>query len=451
MTASVRTSSDPVYRPSSDAQTADVSIRASWSPAARIAFRVCFVYFGLYVIATQMLQGMLVIPGLGLPNLGHKPPLLQVTVWFGQHVLGIAKPYDPAISGSGDRIFDWVQLCTLLTIALLAAAVWSYVAQRRTNHERLYRWFRIFIRLAVGTSFLSYGFAKIIPLQMSNQLSRLVEPYGNFSMMGVLWASIGSSPAYEAFTGLAEIGAGTLLLIPATARVGAFVGLMDAVAVFMLNMTYDVPVKLFSFHLVLMSLFLIAPTASTMWDLFIRNREARIPPEPSVGATRRARHRVVIAQVAFALYILALQVHADDKAWGRYGPGRPKSPLYGIWDVRAMTVGGVDRQPLLTDSKRFRRAIFDSPQVVGLQLMNDQFQYLRSTFDTTAHTLTLVTGMDTTKKSVLTYRRPDRAHLVLDGTLSGRPTHLELQYRNPATFVQRSHGFNWVQEFPYNR
>ena len=451
MTASVRTSSDPVYRPSSDAQTADVSIRAYWSPATRFAFRVCFVYFGLYVITTQMLQGMLVIPGLNLPNLGVKPPFLPVAVWFGHHLLGIAKPYDPTPSGSGDRMFDWVQLYTFLTIAVLAATVWSYLARERTNHERLYRWFRVFIRLAVGTSFLTYGFAKIVPLQMPNQLSRLVEPYGNFSMMGVLWASIGSSTAYEAFTGLAEIGAGTLLLIPSTARAGAFVALMDATAIFMLNMTYDVPVKLFAFHLVLMSLFLIAPTASTMWDLFIRNREGRIPPEASLGRTPRARRRVVVAQVVFALYILALQVHADYKAWGRYGPGRPKSPLYGIWDVRVMSVGGVDRPPLLTDSKRFRRAIFDNPQAVGLQLMNDQFQYLRSTFDTTAHTITLVTGMDTTKKSVLTYRRPDRAHLVLDGTLSGRPAHLELQYRNPATFVQRSHGFNLVQNYPYNR
>ena len=451
MTTTVRTSSDPVYRPSSDAPSVDVSTDVYWSPATRIAFRVCFVYFGLYVIATQMLQGMLRIPGPGLPNLGHKPPLLQITVWFGQRVLGIAKPYDPMISGSGDRIFDWVQSCTLLTIALLAAAVWSYVAQQRTNHERLYRWFRIFIRLAVGTSFLSYGFAKVIPLQMPNQLSRLVEPYGNFSMMGVLWASIGSSTAYEAFTGLAEIGAGTLLLIPATARAGAFIGLMDATAIFMLNMTYDVPVKLFSFHLVLMSLFLIAPIAPALWDLFIRNREARIPPEPSLGRTPRARRRVVAAQVVFALYILALEVNGDYKGWHQYGAGAPKSPFYGIWDVHTMTVDGVEHPPLLTDAGRIRRVVFEGAQYARLQQMNDQFQYASAKVDTVAHTLTLVTGIDTTKKSVLTYQHPDRAHLVLDGTFRGHPAHLELLYRNPTTFVQRSHGFNWVQEFPYNR
>jgi hypothetical protein len=83
--------------------------------------------------------------------------------------------------------------------------------------------------------------------------------------------------------------------------------------------------------------------------------------------------------------------------------------------------------------------------------MNDQFQYARATVDTVTHTVTVVTGMDTTKKSVMTYRRADRAHLILDGTLTGHAVHAELLYKDPNTFVQRSRGFNWVQEFPYNR
>ena len=41
---------------------------------------------------------------------------------------------------------------------------------------------------------VSYGMVKAIPLQMpSPSLTRLLEPYGNFSPMGVLWASVGAS------------------------------------------------------------------------------------------------------------------------------------------------------------------------------------------------------------------------------------------------------------------
>jgi uncharacterized membrane protein YphA (DoxX/SURF4 family) len=430
----------------------DVAESPHWSPATRAAFRVCFIYFGLYVLLTQMLSGMIIVPGWNFPELGTKTPFRQVIVWFGQHLLGIAKPYDPSPSGSGDRMYDWVHAYTLLTIALLGAAVWSYFARNKTHHDRLYRWFRVFLRIALGTTMLSYGFAKAAPLQMPNQLMRLVEPYGNISMMGVLWASIGSSTAYETFTGLAEIGAGALLLIPMTARAGAFVALMDVIAVFTLNMTYDVPVKLFSFHLVLMSLFLIAPVAKTMWELFILNRPARIPPEPPLGATPRVWRRAAIAQVVFAVYVLGMNSWGDYKAWYQYGGGSPRSALYGIWELRTMTVDGVDHPALLTDTTRFRRLIFDSPQLLIMQRMNDGFRYLRANVDTTARKLTLTTSPDTSKpKSVFAYQRPDRAHLILDGTMTGRAMHLELLYRNPNTFVQRSHGFNWVQEFPYNR
>lgn len=291
MTAASTVSTESVYSPDVSRPPSEsiAALPPHWNPITRFAFRASFVYFGLYVLLTQMLGSMIIVPKWNVPELGTKPPFRQITIWFGQQILGIAKPYDSAPSGSGDRIFYWVQACMLLTIALLAAAVWSYAARSRAHHERLYRWFRTFLRIALGTSLLSYGFAKVVPLQMPNQLMRLVEPYGNISMMGVLWASIGSSPAYEVFTGLAELGAGFLLLIPRTARVGAFVALMDAIAVFTLNMTYDVPVKLFSLHLVVMSMFLIAPVARTMFDLFILNREARIPPEPALGATARAR------------------------------------------------------------------------------------------------------------------------------------------------------------------
>ena len=46
---------------------------------------------------------------------------------------------------------------------------------------------------------------------------------------------------------------------PAAGRAGRLAATMQ---IFTLNMTYDVPVKLFSFHLILMSLFLLAPDAS---------------------------------------------------------------------------------------------------------------------------------------------------------------------------------------------
>jgi hypothetical protein len=58
-----------------------------------------------------------------------------------------------------------------------------------------------------------YGMVKVIPVQMHYPaLTRLLQTFGTLSPMGVLWASMGSAPAYEIFTGCAEVAGGLLLI-----------------------------------------------------------------------------------------------------------------------------------------------------------------------------------------------------------------------------------------------
>src|SRR6202007_2547520 len=121
-------------------------------------------------------------------------------------------------------------------------AVWSLLDRRRENYAALYKWFRLFVRFALASEMFLYGFDKLIPLQMPFPfLTKLLEPYGNFSPMASLWYSIGASPSYEIFAGSAEVLGGLLLLLPRTTTFGALVCLADMTQVFMLNMTYDVP------------------------------------------------------------------------------------------------------------------------------------------------------------------------------------------------------------------
>ena len=56
---------------------------ASWSPATRIAFRFCFLYFGLYVLMTQMLAGLLPNPKFRVPVLAEKAPMRPLVIWVG--------------------------------------------------------------------------------------------------------------------------------------------------------------------------------------------------------------------------------------------------------------------------------------------------------------------------------------------------------------------------------
>lgn len=422
---------------------------AAWSLPTRIAFRFCLIYFGAYVITTQMLQGMLPF----MPTFGTLPPTRGIVLWVGRHLLGFTGvSIHP--TGSGDTAYDWSQAFTLLLLAAVGTVIWSVAARGKLRHPRLFAWFRFFLRLAVGTTFLGYGFAKAIPTQMPVlTLTRLVEPFGNFSPMGVLWYSVGASPAYEIATGSAEVLAGILLIVPRLATAGALVALMDATMIFLLNMTYDVPVKLFSFHLVLMSLFLLAPMAPRFVDLFVLHRPSAIPAEPALGRSRAAQRAWSAVQIVYGLVMIGLLAVQGVRGWHQYGGGAPKSPLYGIWEVEEMSIGGVVHPALLTDSTRWRRVIMQSPTAISFQAMNDSFRRYGATIDTTTRQLVLTPPppASPTPRSLLTYTRPDHDHLAIDGELEGKAVHLALKFRDPDSFLQRSRGFNWVQELPFNR
>lgn len=389
-----------------------------WKPATRIAFRFSFLYFGLYVLTTQMLSGLIVVPKWGSPPLETLPPFRNVIQWTALHLFGVTRSLVITGSGSGDKTANWVAAFCLIAISALGTVVWSLIDRRRAAYPSADRWFRLFLRFAVATTMLSYGMAKAFPLQMPYPpLTRLLEPFGNFSPMGVLWYSVGASPGYERFAGCMELTAAVLLFVPRLSLLGAMVCFADAVQIFTLNMTYDVPVKLFSLHLILMSIFLLAPEVPRLTKALL----TRVP----------AGTILVAAQIVLAAYYVGNEVYQANQGWRAYGGGAPKPALYGIWNVDRMFIAGVERSPLVTDYDRWRRVVIQNAAVVFVQRMDETF----ANFPAKTFTLTPA----------------DATHLTVTGTVGGRRVELRTSLVDRAKFLLVSRGFNWMQEYPFNR
>ncbi|HEY6306756.1 MAG TPA: hypothetical protein VI488_09915 [Candidatus Angelobacter sp.] len=176
--------------------------------------------------------------------------------------------------------------------------------------------------------------------------------------MAALWYSVGASRAYEIFTGCAETLGGILLIVPRTATLGALICLADLIEIFTLNMTYDVPVKLFSFHLILFALFLLAPEGHRLISFFFSDRTTGPSSQPPLFRKSKANRVAVMLQLVFGLYLVVVHIFGGISAWHTYG-GRPKPSLYGIWDVEQMSIDSQVRLPLLNDYGRWRRVTFD--------------------------------------------------------------------------------------------
>jgi hypothetical protein len=422
-----------------------------WSLATRVIFRLCFVYFTLFCVSNQILGG--VIPAnVDIPELGTVWPMRQITLWTAAHVFHVTQPLIYQSTGSGDRAFDWVFSFWLLVFSVLATAIWSILDRKRQNYQTLHKWFWLAMRIALAGQMFSYGIVKIIPLQMPYpNLSRLLEPFGNLSPMGVLWASIGASPAYETFAGSAELLGGLLLVFPRTAIFGALVCLADMIQVFMLNMTYDVPVKLLSFHLILLSLFVLAPRLQRIVSFFFLNRAVETCTPIELFRTSRANRIALAVQVILAMTLLGLNLHDSIKSWHAYGGGAPKSPLYGIWNVDQLSVDGQVRPPVLTDPDRWRRVIFGIPTRMGFQRMDDSFVGYTASINVKDGTLALTKDSDKNWKASFTYQRPAQDRLTLDGVMDGHKLRMQLQLFDRNKFLLVQTHFRWIQDHPFNR
>jgi hypothetical protein len=115
-----------------------------------------------------------------------------------------------------------------------------------------------------------------------------------------------------------------------------------------------------------------------------------------------------------------------------------------------MSIDKQPRSPLLTDPGRWRRAIFDSPQQMAFQRMDDSLAYYADSINLNDKTLVLTKRGDKNAGGNLTFERPAQDQLILDGSMDGYQVHLELQLVDRNKFLLVRRGFHWIQEFPMN-
>jgi hypothetical protein len=273
---------DPSFQPPVSSDMPTVSTPRRWSFGTRLAFRYAFCYLLIYALGCGNATLWEVIPfhiGEHL-NDWTSWPFFHAAQWLGDHYFHLtgvgAKLHG---TGSGDTILNWIAVGVMLVVAILATLIWTALAElsspgrRSLAYPRLFFWFRLTIRLTLGVAMINYGLAKLFPLQMSPPyLAVLNEPLGNTSPMTMLWTLIGLNPVYEMICGAAELSAGILILFRRTGLLGELLTAFLATNIVLYNFCFDVPVKLYAAHLVLMSIALIVPDMQSLLNFFFLHR-----------------------------------------------------------------------------------------------------------------------------------------------------------------------------------
>lgn len=426
----------------------DTSVRLSceWSAIHKVLFRFAFAYFVLYNLPFPLN----VIPFTDKITEAYQSFWNAIVVWVGRVAFGFAITVQP--NGSGDTTWNYVQLFCLVFIAILTAAIWSWRDRRRANYARLWQWLTVYLRFSLAATMIDYGAGKVIPSQFPDtSLDTLVQPFGDSSPMGLLWKFMGASLSFNVFTGGGEMLGGLLLTMRHTTLLGALVCIVVLSNVVMLNFSYDVPVKLFSSHLLAMAVLLTLPEARRLVNLFLFNRgveaAAMLPLFATVGRHRAALALRTLLVVAFTGW--ALFVSYEDRQ-GLHDPAN-KSPLYGIWNVAEFEVDGVAHPPLVTDEPRWRRVIFDRPDLLVVQLMSDALARYRLELDLEKHAIALTKRGDPRWQAEFSYQQTAPDQIEMEGTFETQKIRTKLRRVASPQFPLVQQRFHWIHENTPNR
>jgi hypothetical protein len=301
--------------------------RVSWPLYERILFRFAFCYIVLYY-APPLLR---MVPGLGLSMNWYRSLWNLIAGAIGIQFFHLnAVQALPHPTGSGDTALAYIQQALIVILALIAGIVWTILDRRRQHYIRLHGGLRVLARYALAFALLSYAVAKIVPLQFGHLGRQLTETYGQSSPMALLWNFMAFSTPYTMFGGCAELLPAVLLVFRKTALLGSLIAFAVLLNVVALNFCYDVPVKLYSLNLLLLSAFLILPDARRLFRIFVLN----LPVAPAdlrepFFAKDKVRRGALILKIAVLALVLGLSVHSSI---GRYSAQSslapsPSSPL----------------------------------------------------------------------------------------------------------------------------
>ena len=445
--APIATTAAPTYSPSSDRDFIGTVPSKGWPRLQLLGFRFLVIYVLLYFFPGPIAE----VPYLDVLQKPFDALWRAVVPWVGAHILRIAKPISLQPSGSGDKLFDWVQVFSMLVLAMLAAVAWTLIDRKPRSHEKLAAAFRIFLRFQLAGTLFSYGFDKIFPNQFEamNPL-RLTQYFGEAAPGGYAWSFLGFSVAYEIFAGFMETLAASLLLFRRTSTLGAIIGAGTLANVFMLNMCFDIPVKQFSAHLLLMSIVLIAYDADRLLSVFVRQRATDAPRFVELFTTRRSLIAARVFGTLLAACMIVQDARSEYKGLHEFGRLAPRQPLYGIYDVDTVVKNGVTQPALLTDITRWRRLAV-ATYGARVRLVNDSLVSYRIRTDSSTRVTTFTPFPDTLNKLVGSYAFPDSSHLVIRARVGADSVEIAFTRRREDSYLLVKRGFHWVNEFPYFR
>lgn len=406
-----------------------------WNLPTKVAFRFAFIFILSFIVFKN--NGA--FTGLQYLVMPLVEPIRGLTHWFSQHIVGYKYSYDVFTNGSGDTSYDWMLTLLLIVIAILGTIIWSTLDRNRQSYNSCYYWLTVVIRYYIAFMLINYGSIKLMHAQMPPpSLNRLMQPLGEFSPMGLAWTYLGYSKGFNIFVGVMEIMAG-LLLFRKTMVLGALITAAVSINIMSVNYFFDVPVKLISTALFLLSLVLLMPYFKSMFGFFIQGNPSQISILERPRYSRRwVNKAIVIVKIIVLTVFLIQQVSGMLNTKKMMAHYFKKSALHGIYFIEE------NKSTLVSFPTSWMSIVFEYEGHAAVRDRQYKKIAIEPKIDTAKHLISL-------NNYTFDYSIQENGDVILTKKFDDRVELIKLIKQKPEDFELMKRGFNLVQEYPYNR
>lgn len=414
-----------------------------WTLMTKFLQLFVLTYFFFYMFPFPLTD----IPVIG-DILGYYDNAIEfLTIWLGENVLRLDKVERIEMTGSGDTTFDYVKLFTTVVISLLVSITVFAFTATKTNYKTLTNIVFTYARYYLALYLLSYGFAKFYDGQfIFPDVDRLEQKIGDASPMGLLWTFMGFSKAYTAFSGVCEVVGGLLLFFRRTTVLGGLISFMVMTNVAMMNFAYDVPVKLFSTHLALIAILIISPNIFNLFQFFFLNKTITLKTNKLELQNKWLKYGRIAFKALIIIGFPALFIVSDLS----YSEDEPKHNLNGAY-ITEEFIKNNDTISIFQSDSTIWSKFFITDYYAKVVFVNDKKLYYKANIDTSAYVISLVPYSDTAISYNLKYNFINDKTFTFVGQFRSDSISATFKVKRPDDYELVKRGFNWINEYPYNR
>lgn len=424
---------------------------AKWGLLQKTGFRFLFLYIGITIAPWTWLDD---IPGVSYLTQFYRQGFDALVVFCNKQFFHFANT-TIVNNGSGDTSRNWEEMLTILLMSLLGTVIWSIIDRKRNEYEKAAYWLRLTTRYFLILQCFVYGIEKLFVLQMPfpNQ-SQLATPLGDFLPMRFSWMFIGYSAPYQIFSGVMEIVAGILLLNRKTITLGILVAAGVFANVMMLNLCYDIPVKLFSIHLFLFCMYLLLTDGKRLFAFFIQNKAVSAYNGYTVSFPKKwMRITRIVAKTLFIILYGGIVFYnyweVSDNVQNQKSDAVFKT---GVYDVLVYAKNTDTLPPLITDTLRWKDIIFEKNGLGSVVSADTSFRqrYGRGYFNFVRDSSTQTIGFkklasDTVFQYRFKYKLTDSGTIQMAGSHKTDSLYVVLK-KSRRHFQLAERQFHWISE-----